>query len=50
MVRPIVPDAYSMAQNAHFGDSIGHRGITWPPTIPAALRALLTPKADHAAA
>jgi len=29
MVRPIVPGAFSMAQNAHFGDSIGHRGIRW---------------------
>jgi hypothetical protein len=27
MVRPIVPGAFSMAQNAHFGDSIGHRDI-----------------------
>ena len=29
MVRPIVPGAFPIAQNAHFGDSIGHRGIRW---------------------
>jgi hypothetical protein len=29
MVRPIGPGAFSMAQNAHSGDSIGHRGIRW---------------------
>jgi hypothetical protein len=30
MVRPIVPGAFSMAQKAHFGESIGHRGISTP--------------------
>jgi hypothetical protein len=28
MVRPIVPGSFSMAQNAHFGESIGIRRAT----------------------
>jgi len=44
MVRPIVPGAFSMAQNAHFGESIGHRGIKWATDhIADRVRQLLAP-------